>query len=158
MEVRLFALRGDRSLPPGSFLVLISWTEKKNTLWSHKESNPRPSGLQHCAWTNYATVCIICLRMIYVTFNWRGFDKVSPTSMRYYIFNPVWSRKIPLRSITQSFFILSLERTRDHIFLSLGLQPNLLHARFSGVSQQYRCFLRTSSAAAWSRALRPQGQ
>jgi hypothetical protein len=69
--VNLSALRAGCSLPPGRFLVLISvrgWVDpsarvrleglgqlEKNP--PHRDSNPRSSGLQHSASTNYATAC-----------------------------------------------------------------------------------------------------
>jgi hypothetical protein len=68
MAVKLSALRAGRPLPPGRFLVALSvrmWVDpramvcqlKKNPC--HCDSNPRPSGLQHSASTNYATACTL---------------------------------------------------------------------------------------------------
>jgi hypothetical protein len=68
-------LRTCHSLPPG-FLVLISvrgWVDPraivrlkglgtmKKIQWPHPESNPRPSGLQSNALTNYAIVCVFTI-------------------------------------------------------------------------------------------------
>jgi hypothetical protein len=71
MAVRISALDAGRPLPPGRFLVLVSvkgWVDPRSIVrleglgqmkiqWSHRESNPRPSGLYHSASTNYATAC-----------------------------------------------------------------------------------------------------
>jgi hypothetical protein len=70
MVVRLSALRAGRPLPPGRFLVLIfdrCWDEPraivrldglgKLKIPPHRNSIPRPSGLQHSDSTNYATAC-----------------------------------------------------------------------------------------------------
>jgi hypothetical protein len=100
MALKLSALRAGRHLLSGGFLVLISvsgWVDRRAIVRleglgqlkksSSSDSNPRPSGLQHSASTNYSTAWPQCVTYdnIYRHTKWR---KAYPCSHSYLSIRP----------------------------------------------------------------------
>jgi hypothetical protein len=93
--------------------------------WCYRQTNPRPSGLQPSAWTNYAVVCRFPTSSDTISFSRRTIFLKLIISGQSYTWNLIWRlhSMFPCTSIVTMFWSLPLEMVSWDVDRE---QPNLL--------------------------------